>query len=198
MIILGLDPGEEMGYGRIEVSRDSIKAIDYGVIPVTKPGIDGLLISVYEWLQALDVGDMHIAFEEFIPSQKLRTSRESVEVRGIVRLWCAMCVSRKQWAAYAPATVRSQLSAKNKADVRQIVELVLGYKVRGKDHVPDALGVALCHAIKTGLWSPRFDYRHPQVERKSPAKKGVKDPSDMSPEELRKAINSGDVRIGRR
>jgi Holliday junction resolvasome RuvABC endonuclease subunit len=206
MIILALDPGEETGYAKIEIDGlKDIKVIDYGTIPVINPGIDGLLDSVWLWLHRETPpgkqSEITIVFEDFIPSSRLRTSREAAEVRGIIRLFCIQrYLSHRRsnhWASYQPATVRAQLSVANKKGARLFVERVLGFKVKGKDHVPDAFAVALCHAIKTGTWIPHIDCSQPMPERGAMRNGREIDPSTMMPEELRAAINSGKVRVGK-
>ncbi|MCE5200825.1 MAG: crossover junction endodeoxyribonuclease RuvC [Armatimonadota bacterium] len=202
MKILGLDPGESTGFALIEVAGEEMNLIDYGEIPVLNPGLDGLLESVWFWLTGGFV-DTQIAFEEFIASQKLRTTRESVEVRGVIRLYCrSYC---KEWAAYYPATVRSQLGVTNKREARDFINKLLGFKLRGRDHVSDALAVALCHALKLGLWTPHIDVSKGadfSLDRKLGGKQvknklAEEDVRSMSSEELRQAMNSGKIKIGR-
>jgi Holliday junction resolvasome RuvABC endonuclease subunit len=200
MIILALDPGEETGYAKIEIDGlKNLKVTDYGTIPVINPGLDGLLDSVWLWLYRETPpgkqSEITIVFEDFIPSSRLRTSRESVEVRGVIRLFCTQRCH--YWASYQPATVRAQLSVANKKEARLFVERVLGFKLKGKDHIPDAFAVALCHAIKAGKWIPQIDLSRPLPERRAARNGREVDPSKMTPEELRAAINSGKVRVGK-
>ena len=194
MKILALDPGEETGYAIIETEGDNIKTSDYGVIPVIHPGLDGLLFSVWQWLE-INHSDCFIVFEDFIPSMRLKTTKESVEVRGIIRLFCFL-YSSKLWASYYPATVRNQLGVKNKAEARKLVEQILGFKVRGKDHVPDAIAVGMAHAIKVGAWIAHIDLSN--QEKPSKVQRRGKDinPDNMSNQEIVEAIQRGDIKVG--
>lgn len=209
MIILGLDPGESTGYGLIEVEKTGVRALHYGVIERLRPGVAGLVYSVREWLEwaaptfGLRNSDCDIAFEDVILSYQSKTRKESLEARGVIREWCATNKPVDSFA-YTPLQVRQQLGLPLKGTVKKDmamwVERALGYKPCGPDHVTDALGVALCHALKIGVW--RAHITLPQrragiVVQGKP--KGItvdvalRLPDRMSAEEFREKIARGEL-----
>lgn len=156
MIVLGLDPGEATGYALIKITDDGgFMPAGYGTIPQLKAGIGGLLVSVYDWFDSVP-SFTDLAFEEFICSQRMRTTREAGEVRGVIRLWAER--SFPDYKGYYPATIHSRLACKNKKEVRALVEKLIGFKVKGADHVTDAFAVALVHGIALGALT-KLDFR---------------------------------------
>jgi Holliday junction resolvasome RuvABC endonuclease subunit len=199
MRISGLDPGESTGFAIIDVTNDNLEVIDYGEIAVTKPGLPALLRAIWTF-----VGEHRgvIVFEEFIPSQKMRTTKEAAEVRGVIRLRTSFpdCAGS---TSYYPATIRSQLGCKNKVEVKAFVERILGMKIRGKDHVHDAMAAAMCHAIKLGIWQPRMDLRGQgdfTLTRKLGGGGGKKIDitGDITDAQAVAMVQSGKARVGRR
>lgn len=164
MKILALDPGECTGWALIEVHH-GLRALGYGIVPRLHPGISGLVRSTREWLEwaaqvfELRTSDCDVTFEEAIGSYQLKTRREGLEVRGVIREWCATNKPVDSFA-YTPQQVRMQLGlplkGTVKSDMRLWVERALGYKPCGPDHVTDAIGVGLCHALKIGAWRARI------------------------------------------
>jgi Holliday junction resolvasome RuvABC endonuclease subunit len=199
--ILGLDPGEETGYGCIDVADKVLTVVEYGVIPITKPGLEGLLQNTWAWLNNSAPKWLDAAcFEEFIIAPKMRTTKESTEVRAIIRLWATI---NQIGVAYYPATVRAQTGCKNKVAIRKWVEDTLGFKVRGKDHVPDALSIAMCHAIKLGLWyptglnQPDFSLTRKLGGKQTKSPQTVEEVAKMSATELGDALKAGKIKVGR-
>lgn len=200
MRILALDPGEACGFAVIEVSGDTLQVLDYGEIPILHPNLDGMLKDVWNWLRSRSEKNTEVAFEEFIPSQKIKTTREAAEVRGVIRLWTSLC--EKPYGTYSAAKVRGTLGVKNKAEARTLVERLIGMKVRGRNHVADAFAVAICHALHVSTWAPKIDVSGGDftLNRKLGGKKLPKDvdPEKMSKTELSEALRSGEIRVGRR
>jgi Holliday junction resolvasome RuvABC endonuclease subunit len=200
--ILGLDPGNEVGFAIINVDGSTLDVVDYGTIPTLQPGIGGMLWSVLKWLEinATDA-EQQLVFEEFICSHRIPSSKESHEVRGVIRLFCYMH-KHGNWQAIVPATIRSQLSVKNKKEVRQWVESALGFKPGGKDHVPDAFAVAMAYAIKNGLWRPLISYRQevskPSSRKVNVARKSNIDPDNLTLADIQAGLISGEIGIGKR
>lgn len=199
--ILSLDPGEETGYAIIDFADQTMTVLTYGVIPITSPGLGGLLLNVAHWV------DKHLpevdlaAFEDFIPSQRLRTTREAGEVRGVIRYVGELTTPGKV-TAYMPQSVRSALGLKDKKAIRAFIQDLLGFKVRGKDHVTDAIAVGMCHAVKLGLWHPNKFAQSGDfsLTRELGGKQTSNNPDELAKlrgAELAAAIKSGKVRIGK-
>jgi len=202
MLILGIDPGEESGYALIDVRGETIRVHDYGSVPVTEPGLVGLTVSTWRWIEAYTPHEPEIdqvAFEEWIPSYRMRTSKESTEVRAAIRLWCALHRAAETWWPMTPQAVRSRLSCRDKRDVRTFVERAIGMKPKGPDHVADAFGVALACGLMLGVWTPRIDLTRQVSQPKRPRlQKPEPDLDMMTTDDLRDAINRGKIRVGRR
>jgi Holliday junction resolvasome RuvABC endonuclease subunit len=192
MRILALDPGESTGFAYIEIDNGNLLVQSYGEIPITHPGLHGMLCDIHHWLtdQVSDV----VLFEEFIISPRLRTSKESIEARAVIRLF-ASGWHIGDWAALHPATVRSALGVKNKTEIRRLVESILGFKVRGKDHVTDAIALGMAYAIKQGVWYPTAintgDFS--LSDRTGSAKR--KTPAQATDDELREMVKRGEVAV---
>jgi Holliday junction resolvasome RuvABC endonuclease subunit len=211
-LILGLDPGESTGFGLISVEKSRIEVITYGVIPRLRPGVDGLMWSVRTWLEwaaptfGLRGSDCDIAFEEAIDSYRVKTRREALEARGVIREWCATNKPVDSFP-YTPMQVRLQLGLPLKGSVKKDmawwVARALGYNPCGPDHVTDALGVALCHALVIGGWQAhiRLPDRGPVVSSKArmpqnaaTAASGRQSQQDrMSAEEFKQKLARGDL-----
>lgn len=208
--ILALDPGETSGYGLIEVER-GVRVVTYGIIPRLRPHSAGLVYSVRQWLEwaaptfNLRGSDCDVAFEEAIQNYKAPTRTEAAEVRGVIREWCAINKPVDSFA-YTPTQIRLQLGlplkGTVKSDMRMWVERALGYKPCGPDHVTDALGIALCHALKIGAWHAtiRQPERAParskgeQFAGETPQRSGERvDEDRMTSEEFRRKLASGEL-----
>ncbi len=200
--ILALDPGEEVGFAFIDFTEQKMILGDYGVIPVTLPGVGGLLRCVWQWLNSAVALDQFIVFEEFILAPKMRTTKEAAEVRGVIRLFGTTNIAAGTMTSYYPQSVRAALGLKNKKEIRAFIQNLLGFKIRGKDHVTDAIAIGMCHAVKLGLWYPN---KHAQegdfsLTRNIGGKQTSSDPDELAKlrgPELAAAIKSGKVRFGK-
>ncbi len=210
--ILGLDPGETTGYALLEAEKTGIRALTYGVIPRLRPGASGLVYSVREWLEwaaptfDLRGSDCDIVFEELILSYQSKTRKESLEARGVIREWCATNKPVDSFA-YSPSQVRQQLGLPLKGSVKKDmamwVERALGYRPCGPDHITDACGVALCHALKIGVWRAHITLPQKQAKGLSVAVKTTdgcvetsvrpQAESRMTAAEFREAIARGEL-----
>jgi Holliday junction resolvasome RuvABC endonuclease subunit len=198
--ILGLDPGNEVGYALIEVSGDSLQVVDYGTIPTIQPGLDGMLWSIWRWLEEnASSPDVQLVFEDFICSHRIPSSKESHEIRGVIRLFCFLH-KKGTWQSLVPATIRSQLGIANKKEAKAWVEAALGFKPGGKDHIPDSFAVAMACAVRQGLWQPSISFRKEaaQIPTKRTTITSKIDPDNLTDEQLQKGLRDGTIRVGRR
>lgn len=200
--ILALDPGEETGFAFIDFAEQKMILQDHGVIPVTSPGLGGLLWSVWHWLELKVGDDLLLVFEEFILAPKMRTTKEAAEVRGAIRLFGTINIAAGTMTSYYPQSVRAALGLKNKKEIRAFIQNLLGFKIRGKDHVTDAIAIGMCHAVKLGLWYPNKYAQEGDfsLTRNIGGKQTSSDPDELAKlrgPELAAAIKSGKVRFGK-
>ena len=204
MRILALDPGVSTGWAIIDVEPHRISAVSYGVIPIIKPGIEGLVSCTREFLNwavrsySLRESSCDVVFEEMIKTYKVPTMREALEVRGVIRDWCVQNKPVDSFA-YDPNEIRRQLGlplkGKVKTYVAEFVKRVLGYKPVGPDHVTDAFAVGIAHAVKTGVWHARITLPQSVLageNRSAPRTKGTM-PDRMSSAEYLEMLRAGKI-----
>ncbi len=198
--ILGLDPGETTGWALIEVTKHTLTALGYGVVWVTRAGPAGLVSCTREWLDwaaltfDLRGSGCDVAYEEMVKTYH-PTRKEAQEVRGVIREWC--CHNKPVDSfAYTPEAVRDQLGISNaqgvKERVKTFVSRALGYTPRGPDHVWDAFGVGMAHAIRIGAWHARINCEV-QVKGHAARARSVAGalPSRMTAAEFREMMKGG-------
>jgi Holliday junction resolvasome RuvABC endonuclease subunit len=189
--ILGLDPGEATGHATIVITGEDVEISDYGIISIAGEGRRGLVTSVSRWLRdTRDTSVQEAAFSEIVQMPKLPTSHAAVEVQGVIRASGAV--------GYSPSTVHSRLRTKNKASVKQLVQRVIGRKLPGAtDHVYDAAGAALCHAVILGLWTLPGSLCLPEPPKRRPGgrKLGTTDPNQLKGQNLADLMRRGEVRV---
>lgn len=160
MIILGFDPGlATTGFGVIKSKKKDSKKfslIDYGCI-LTKPGIPTgeRLKKIYS-----EVGKLikkHrpniISIENIYFFKNLKTAMPVSQAKGVILLAAA----KKNVPVYeiTPLQVKMAIVGYGRADKKQVqkmVEIILELKKPIKsDDAADALGVAICGALKSCL-----------------------------------------------
>ncbi|MBO5285950.1 MAG: crossover junction endodeoxyribonuclease RuvC [Clostridia bacterium] len=152
MIIVGFDPGlATLGYGVIEVGKNSIKMVDYGAIitpkddplPVRLNKIEKGVFSIIDKFKPDEV-----AIEELFFVKNITNGIAVAHARGVLLLtvskYC-QCLFE-----YTPLQIKQALTGYGRAEKRQIQEMVkrlLNLKAIPKpDDAADALAVALTHA----------------------------------------------------
>jgi crossover junction endodeoxyribonuclease RuvC len=147
MIVLGVDPGSvRTGWGAIETDGRRHRLLDKGVIaPPPRWPLPSRLRAIHDGLAELlerlrpDV----LAVEDAFHSVNTRTALVLGHVRGVILL--AGAEAGLPIEAFAPATVKAQVTGFGRADKAQVAFMVLSGKGEGGD-AADALAVALCHA----------------------------------------------------
>ncbi len=155
MLIIGIDPGSHTtGYGLVDETGGRLRLVGAGV--VRPPRGRGLP----ERLKAIHVGlagilDEHrpdaMAVEDVFNSRNARSSLILGQARGAVLL--AGALRDLPIAEYAPGEVKMALTgngAATKEQVRFMVKRLLGPGAPDQLDASDALGVALCHALRRG------------------------------------------------
>ena len=151
MIILGIDPGIAIvGYGVIECSGNSFKALEYGAI-ITEAGTpfpDRLKI-IYEELSCIidEYKPQDLAIEELFFNKNVKTAIKVGQARGVEIL--AAVNKGLEIYEYTPLQIKQGVVGYGRAEkfqVQEMVKLLLNLKEIPKpDDVADALAVALCH-----------------------------------------------------
>jgi len=152
MIILGIDPGIAIvGYGIIECSGNSFKALEYGAI-ITEAGTpfpDRLKI-IYEEMSCIieEYNPEDLAIEELFFNKNVKTAIKVGQARGVEVL--AAVNKGLGIYEYTPLQIKQGVvgyGRAEKAQVQEMVKMLLNLKAIPKpDDVADALAVALCHA----------------------------------------------------
>lgn len=152
MIVLGIDPGTAMtGYGIVERTGSTLRAIDYGCIETTPAWtLPQRLMAIHEVITGLI--DTHkpelVAVERLFFSKNVQTAFAVGQARGAVLLTAAQ--HGLPVFEYGPQEVKMAVTGygrAQKAQVQKMVQVVLGMAVLPKpDDAADALAVAICLA----------------------------------------------------
>ncbi|MBU0742857.1 crossover junction endodeoxyribonuclease RuvC [bacterium] len=156
MIILGIDPGSRRtGYGVIECRGNRFRYCDAGTIATTPgAGLPLRLRIIHESLVAIiaDHAPDVAAIEDVFNARNARSSLILGQARGAAML--AAALRDITVAEYAPREVKMALTgngAATKEQVRFMVQRLLGLaRPPSSTDASDALGVALCYAMRSG------------------------------------------------
>ncbi|HHP7240870.1 MAG TPA: crossover junction endodeoxyribonuclease RuvC [Cyclobacteriaceae bacterium] len=156
-IILGLDPGTNiMGYGIIEVLRDQVKLIQYGVIQLNKYESHELrLKKIFERVTGIidDYKPDHVALEAPFYGKNIQVMLKLGRAQGVAM---AAALSREiPITDYAPRKVKQSVTGNGNASKEQVsamLQRLLSFKHDEKLlDATDALAVALCHHFQRGV-----------------------------------------------
>lgn len=152
MKILGIDPGMAIvGYGLIEIDKESIKILASGSIQTDKSLSDSKrLLEIYEDLSTI-IEKYHpdcASVEELFFFKNQKTVIPVAEARGII-----LTVLEKFNVPifnYTPMEVKQVLTGYGRAEkkeVEQMVKIALGTEKLPKlDDTVDAIAIAICHS----------------------------------------------------
>jgi crossover junction endodeoxyribonuclease RuvC len=156
MIILGIDPGSRRtGYGVVEARGSRLRLRDAGTIETPRDAdLARRLRVIHEALA--DVIAAHepaeAAVEDVFNARNARSSLVLGQARGAAML--AAALRDITVAEYAPREVKMALTgngAATKEQVRFMVQRLLGLaEPPASTDASDALGIALCHALRRG------------------------------------------------
>lgn len=156
MIILGVDPGSHRtGYGLIETAGSRLRLHDAGTV-VTRsadPLASRLRLLHEALLAVMDAGRPDVvAVEDVFIARNPRSSLILGQARGAILL--AASLRDIEVAEYAPREVKLALTGNGAATKEQVgfmVVRLLGLpKPPESNDTSDALGIALCHALRCG------------------------------------------------
>lgn len=152
MIILGVDPGSiHTGYGAIESDGRRHRLVEMGVLsPPAKASLPERLCLLHRGIAAViqRLAPDLLAVEDVFYAVNARSALVLGHVRGVVVL--AGAEAGLEVAAFAPATVKTQVTGYGRAEKGQVALMVSRLLELGRDEPPgdatDALAVALCGA----------------------------------------------------
>jgi len=162
MIILGIDPGTATtGFGVIKKSKEKIKVLDYGCIE-TLPGIcDGDRLKIISnKLNKLikEYQPKMMAVETLFFFKNLKTVMPVSKAKGVILLTAAK--KNIPVFEFTPLQVKMTIANYGRAEKKQVQRMIQTMlcleekpeqKDRRKDDATDALGVALCCALKNKI-----------------------------------------------
>lgn len=155
MIILGIDPGTATtGFGVVRKTKKKLKVIDYGCIVTSRGLSDG------ERLKKLS-NELNKLIKKYQPKvlavesvyffKNLKTAMPVSQAKGVILLTAA----KKKIPVYeiTPLQMKMAITGYGKAEKKQVQEMVKVLLNMDKapkiDDAADALGIALCYAIKS-------------------------------------------------
>jgi crossover junction endodeoxyribonuclease RuvC len=155
MRVLGIDPGTAAtGYGVVDAEGSRMRAVERGVIttPARQP-LEQRLAEIHARVAEL-IGRLapdSVALEDLYIGGNPRTVLSVGHARGAVLAACGS--AGLSAAGYPPAEVKSSVCGFGRADklqVQRMVGAMLAIDLSGDpDHATDALGVAICHAVRS-------------------------------------------------
>ncbi|MFQ3587940.1 MAG: crossover junction endodeoxyribonuclease RuvC [Fimbriimonadaceae bacterium] len=162
MIVLAFDPGlERLGFGCIRMEGSRIQPVDFGLIQTPRIELGLRLRQLHDQAGALmdRVQPDAVATERLLFAANKTTALDVAKAIGVVLL--AAGQRGLPVTEYTPPQIKQAVVGVGNADKRQVQYMVtrlLGLAAPPKpDDVADALGVALCHALKArtpGLGTP--------------------------------------------
>ena len=155
-IILGIDPGTTvMGYGVIEIKRNELVLLQYGVIHLKKYSTHELkLQKIFERVTGIikDYSPDEVALEAPFFGKNVQSMLKLGRAQGV-----AMAAALQfgiPITEYAPRKVKQSVTGKGTASKEQVADMVnrqLNVKEAPKMlDATDALAVALCHHYQGG------------------------------------------------
>lgn len=159
MIILGIDPGTATtGYGIINKIGEKIKVLDYGCVE-TLPGVcDGKRLKIInnELNKLIQKHQPEVmAVEKLFFFKNLKTVMPVSQAKGVILLTAAK--KKIPVVEFTPLQVKMTIANYGRADKKQVQRMIQTMlcleekpeqKDKRKDDATDALGIALCYALK--------------------------------------------------
>lgn len=153
MIVLAFDPGlERLGFGCVRIEGSQIKPVEYGLIQTPKVDLSLRLRQLHDEAGALmdRVRPNSVATERLLFAVNKTTAFDVAKAIGVVLL--AAGQRGIPVTEYSPPEIKQAVVGVGNADKRQVqymVTRILGLADTPKpDDVADALGVAICHALR--------------------------------------------------
>jgi len=148
--IIGVDPGSQYtGYGVIDSTGNKLQCVAFGRIRCAAGPLPQRLRQILEELG--EVVRTHAPHEAAVEDVFVKANASTALVLGQARgaAICALAVADLPVAEYAPARIKSAVVGSGRADkaqIQQMVTLLLKLEEAPPTDAADALAVALCHA----------------------------------------------------
>ena len=154
MLVFGIDPGiANTGYALVEKDKyDSFKVLETNNFVTKKIQTEKRLNQIFEFLKekANSYSPDCFAIEKLYFNKNTKSALTIEEVRGIILLLAAQL--NIQIFQYTPLEVKKTLTMYGKAsklETKIILESILKIELPKSDDACDAVGVAMCHFLKT-------------------------------------------------
>lgn len=156
MLIMGIDPGTvQMGIGIVEYKSGSFKPVFYDVLKMSsKETIPDRIGKIFAYitnvLKEYDVATASV--EDIFTSINYRSALKLGQAKGAII--AAIKNADIPLSEYTPKEVKMSVCGYGGADkdqVKKIVEMLLGLKIKGAYDITDALAIAICHANHSAL-----------------------------------------------
>lgn len=156
MLIMGIDPGTvQMGVGIVEYKSGSFKPVFYDVLKMSsKESIPDRIGKIFNYITKLlrEYPVKTAAVEDVFTSINFRSALKLGQAKGAVI--AAVKNAGLEILEYTPKEVKISVCGYGGADkeqVKKIVEMLLGLKIKGAYDITDALAIAVCHANHSAL-----------------------------------------------
>ena len=153
--ILGIDPGSRAaGYGIVESCGQRVRVIDQGVIrvPADVPLPRRLSLLHRELAAIVERHEPHeAAIEEIFIAHNVRSALVLGQARGVLMLAAADRCEVFEYSARAVKKAVVGYGQADKAQVGQMIKMLLRLPKAPPQDAADALAIALCHANSRGV-----------------------------------------------
>lgn len=148
MRILGIDPGTgRIGYGVLDYFS-TVQVVDCGLIRATEAERPARLLAIHSGVRELiqTYKPDLLALEKLFFNKNIKTAMAVSEAIGVILL--AAEHLQIPVREYTPPQVKEVVVGSGRAkkhEVKGMLEILFGMKIKGPDDVADALAVAYCH-----------------------------------------------------
>lgn len=197
--ILGLDPGDNIGFARIGITEErEIKLLDYGIVAI----LDNLVSDCRKWLEQY-IEDHHvhcIAYESITYGQKCFPNIiRTIQVQGIIEMVAYDYTITTH--AYVASSVKAAIAGgqARKEKVRRALKRFMNIEHSiQSNHITDAIATACCAALREyrAKWpaQPAEQPELPLSATHKPKRRKPK-PQDLTDDQILQAIRDGRAEI---
>lgn len=149
MIILGIDPGSNTGFGIIETDQQRIKHRAHGVIKTKHPSFNHRILSICEQIRHIleQYQPNMVAIEQSFFHKNAQSALKLGQARGAIIL--TVMQAHLDIHEYAPRLIKSTVTGHGSADKRQVKKMISMRlnipESKLTDDASDALAIAMCH-----------------------------------------------------
>ncbi len=166
-IILGLDPGTNiMGYGLIQLSKNNLELIQYGVLNLQKQSDHTIKLKlIFESVNKLikEYKPDEISIESPFFGKNVQSMLKLGRAQGVAMV--AGKINGIKITEYAPRKIKQSVTGNGNASKEQLSQMIkkilkLKGNINKKYDAMDALGAAICHCYqKSNNESPKKSWK---------------------------------------